>query len=219
MKLKAIITCLVALTFTSVSYAQYKDWAKFERYQEKNTQVAVKPKAVFMGDSITDNWAKMDGDFFTANDFIGRGISGQTTSHMLVRFRRDVIDLKPKYVVILAGTNDIAKNNGEISLENILGNIVSMCELAKANRIKPVLCSVLPAVAYRWRKELRPADDIVRLNAMIRDYARKNRISYVDYHSALKDADNGLPAKYAKDGVHPNLECYKVMERIVTKYL
>lgn len=217
MKLKAIIVMFVALAYVSVSYAQ--DWAKFGRYQEQNVQVGARPRAVFMGDSITDNWAKKDGDFFADNNFLGRGISGQTTSHMLVRFRRDVIDLGPKYVVILAGTNDIAKNNGDISLENILGNIISMCELAKANRIRPVLCSVLPAAAYRWRPAVRPAEDIVKLNEMIRSYAEENRIPYVDYHSVLKDDQGGLPMEHAADGVHPNLDCYKIMEKIILRYL
>ena len=211
MRLKTIAVILVALASVSVSYAQYKDWAKFERYQEKTAQVTSRPRAVFMGDSITDNWAKKDGDFFVDNNFIGRGRSGQTTSHMLVRFRRDVIDLQPKYVVILAGTNDIAKNNGEISLENILGNIISMCELARAHKIKPILCSILPAAAYRWRPAVKPAEDIVRLNAMIQRYAKENRIPYVDYHSVLKDENNGLPEVHAADGVHPNVECYRIM--------
>ena len=219
MRLKTIAVILVALASVSVSYAQYKDWAKFERYQEKNAQVTSRPRAVFMGDSITDNWAKKDGDFFVDNNFIGRGISGQTTSHMLVRFRRDVIDLQPKYVVILAGTNDIAKNNGEISLENILGNIISMCELARAHKIKPILCSILPAAAYRWRPAVKPAEDIVRLNAMIQRYAKNNRIPYVDYHSVLKDENNGLPEVHAADGVHPNVECYRIMEKIILQYL
>ena len=219
MRLKTIAVILVALASVSVSYAQYKDWAKFERYQEKNAQVTSRPRAVFMGDSITDNWAKKDGDFFVTNNFIGRGISGQTTSHMLVRFRRDVIDLQPKYVVILAGTNDIAKNNGEISLENILGNIISMCELARAHKIKPILCSILPAAAYRWRPAVKPAEDIVRLNAMIQRYAKENRIPYVDYHSVLKDENNGLPEVHAADGVHPNVECYRIMEKIILQYL
>ena len=138
---------------------------------------------------------------------------------MLVRFRRDVIDLQPKYVVILAGTNDIAKNNGEISLENILGNIISMCELARAHKIKPILCSILPAAAYRWRPAVKPAEDIVRLNAMIQRYAKNNRIPYVDYHSVLKDENNGLPEVHAADGVHPNVECYRIMEKIILQYL
>lgn len=211
---------LLVLTATLLCIAaSAQDWAKFNRYSAANDTVKVKPRAVFMGDSITDNWAKRDQDFFTENNYVGRGISGQTTSHMLVRFRRDVIDLDPKYVVILAGTNDIALNNGEISLENILGNIISMCELAKANKIKPVLCSVLPAVKYKWRAQLTPAEDIVKLNSMIREYAESARIPYVDYHSMLKDEHNGLPAKHAADGVHPNVDCYKIMEEVIVKYL
>ena len=217
MKFRVVTLFFMTLASVAVSYAQ--DWAKFGRYEEANGQIAVRPRAVFMGDSITDGWARKDADFFSDNNYVGRGISGQTTSHMLVRFRRDVIELNPKYVVILAGTNDIAKNNGEISLENIMGNIISMCELAKANRIRPVLCSVLPAAVYSWRPELKPADDIIRLNAMIREYAKENRIPYVDYHSVLKDENNGLPAKYASDGVHPNMDCYEIMEDMISKYL
>lgn len=208
-----LITTLIGIS----SYAQ--DWAKFSRYEAANDTVKVRPRAVFMGDSITDNWAKKDMDFFTANNFVGRGISGQTTSHMLVRFRRDVVDLNPKYVVIMAGTNDIALNNGEISHENILGNIISMCEIAKANKIKPILCSVLPADRFRWRPQLTPAEDIVKLNKMIQEYAKSARIPYVDYHSVLKDENNALPEKHAADGVHPNLDCYKIMEEIIVKYL
>jgi lysophospholipase L1-like esterase len=158
-------------------------------------------------------------DFFTSNNYVGRGISGQTTSHMLVRFRRDVVDLHPKYVVIMAGTNDVALNNGEISHENILGNIISMCEIAKANKIKPILCSVLPADRFRWRPQLTPAEDLVKLNKMIQEYAKSARIPYVDYHSVLKDENNALPEKHAADGVHPNLDCYKIMEEIIVKYL
>lgn len=208
-----LITTLIGIS----SYAQ--DWAKFGRYEAANDTVKVRPRAVFMGDSITDNWAKKDMDFFTSNNFVGRGISGQTTSHMLVRFRRDVVDLNPKYVVIMAGTNDIALNNGEISHENILGNIISMCEIAKANKIKPILCSVLPADRFRWRPQLTPAEDIVKLNKMIQEYAKSARIPYVDYHSVLKDENNALPEKHAADGVHPNLDCYKIMEEIIVKYL
>jgi lysophospholipase L1-like esterase len=208
-----LITTLIGIS----SYAQ--DWAKFNRYEAANDTVKVRPRAVFMGDSITDNWAKKDMDFFTSNNFVGRGISGQTTSHMLVRFRRDVVDLNPKYVVIMAGTNDIALNNGEISHENILGNIISMCEIAKANKIKPILCSVLPADRFRWRPQLTPAEDLVKLNKMIQEYAKSARIPYVDYHSVLKDENNALPEKHAADGVHPNLDCYKIMEEIIVKYL
>jgi lysophospholipase L1-like esterase len=198
-----------------------KDWAKFGYYQEKNTEIADrvgKIDAVFMGNSITNGWARKDPAFFDKNNFVGRGISGQTTSEMLVRFRRDVLDLKPRCVVIMAGINDIAMNNGIISHENIMGNIESMCELAKLHKIKVILCSVTPSRQFRWRKELTPAEDIKRLNEMIRSYAAKNKIHYVDYHSALTEADGGMPLKWAKDGVHPNLECYvTVMEPMVLK--
>lgn len=215
--MKKTLFIMFAMLIGISSSAQ--DWAKFGRYEAANDTVKVKPRAVFMGDSITDNWAKKDLDFFTSNNYVGRGISGQTTSHMLVRFRRDVVDLHPKYVVIMAGTNDVALNNGEISHENILGNLISMCEIAKANKIKPILCSVLPADRFRWRPQLTPAEDLVKLNKMIKEYAESAKIPYVDYHSVLKDENNALPEKYAADGVHPNLDCYKIMEEIIVKYL
>jgi lysophospholipase L1-like esterase len=170
-----------------------------------------------MGNSITEVWWPDDSTLFINNQYVDRGISGQTTSEMLVRFRADVINLKPKAVVILAGTNDIAQNNGYISLENAFGNIVSMVELAKAYNIKPILCSVMPAYEFGWRKGLEPAGKIIKLNAMIKAYADKNKIIYVDYHSALADERGGLPEKYSNDGVHPTLEAYKIMETIVQK--
>lgn len=215
-----LLACIFMMACTAVSaQSEYKDWAKFYRYEQANDTIKTKPRAVFMGDSITDGWAKKDPDFFYINNLVGRGIGGQTTSQMLVRFRRDVLDLQPKYVVILAGTNDIALNNGIITLENILGNLQSMCDIAKANKIKPILCSVLPADRYRWRKELKPAGDIVKLNEMIKAYAQEAKIPYVDFHSLLKDENNALPAKHAADGVHPNLECYKIMEEMILEYL
>ena len=221
--MKRILAIFITIAATCLSLSAQetkdKDWAKFYRYEQANDTIKIRPRAVFMGDSITDNWAKKSPYFFYSNNFVGRGISGQTTTQMLVRFRRDVLDLSPKYVVILAGTNDIARNNGLISLENILGNIQSMCELAKAHKIKPVLCSVLPADRYRWRKDLKPAGDIVKLNELIKAYAKSARIPYVDYHSVLKNENNGLPEKYAADGVHPNIDCYKIMEKIVVEYL
>ena len=150
MKKALLITLIFAAGMTAAAQSAPKDWAKFYRYEQANDTISLPPRVVFIGDSITDNWARKDGEFFSSNNFAGRGISGQTTSHMLVRFRRDVIDLKPEYVVILAGTNDIALNNGLISLENIMGNIQSMCELAIQNDIKPVLGSVLPADKFPW---------------------------------------------------------------------
>ena len=219
--MKRIISLVAGalLLLPALSQAQ-DDWAQFKRYAADNETITTRPAAVLMGDSITDGWPDADKDFFTENNFIGRGISGQTTSHMLVRFRKDVIDLQPKYVAILAGTNDIALNNGYIALEDILGNIISMCEIAKANRIKPVICSVLPCKKYGWRPEVTDAgEQIVRLNAMLQAYAKENKIPYVDYHSVMKDSENGLPASLAKDGCHPTPEGYEIMEEILLKTL
>lgn len=200
-------------------FSQQNDWAQFSRYAEANKTVKTPTRVVFMGNSITDGWWGADSLFFKNNRFIDRGISGQTTAQMLVRFRADVINLQPKAVVILAGTNDIAQNNGYIAPENILGNIISMAELAKANNIDVVLCSILPAYEYGWRKGLEPADKIIALNKMIKAYADRNNLTYVDYHSALKDERNGLPEKYSNDGVHPTMEGYKIMEDMILKAL
>lgn len=218
---KLILTALIAVTSIAATVQpQIGDWAKFGRYEQANKEVKDTPRVVFMGDSITDFWVDADPDFFTANNFLGRGISGQTTSHMLVRFRRDVIDHHPKYVVILAGTNDIAKNLGEISLENALGNIISMCELARANKIKPLICSVLPCDHFFWRPEVKgQEEEIVRFNEMLKDYAKSAKIPYVDYHSVMKNDKNGLPKKYAEDGCHPTKEGYEVMKRIILEAL
>ncbi|KKB53963.1 SGNH/GDSL hydrolase family protein [Parabacteroides gordonii] len=208
--------CMLA---TSSLFSQQNDWAQFGRYAEANKSVETPTRVVFMGNSITDGWWNTDSLFFKNNRYIGRGIGGQTTAQMLVRFRADVIDLQPKAVVILAGTNDIAQNNGYIAPENILGNIISMAELAKANNIDVVLCSILPAYEYGWRKGLEPADKIIALNKMIKEYADRHNLTYVDYHSALKDARNGLPEKYSKDGVHPTMDGYKIMERLILEAL
>jgi len=208
-----------------------KTWAQHERYAAQNDTVIGKvkgengkvkgkrPTAVLMGNSITDNWAKYHPEFFAENNFVGRGISGQVTAQMLSRFQADVIALRPKMVIIMAGTNDIAMNNGYIAHEHILQNIQSMVELAKYHRIKPVLCSCLPAAEFKWRKNLTPAEDIKRLNEMIKTYAEANKIKYIDYHSALADEIGGLPKKYAADGVHPNMEGYAIMEEILLKAL
>ena len=200
-----------------------KTWAQHERYAAQNDSIissnGKRIAAVLMGNSITDNWAKFDPEFFAENNFVGRGISGQVTAQMLSRFQADVIALRPKKVIIMAGTNDIAMNNGYISHEHILQNIQSMCELAKYNGIQPVLCSCLPAAAFKWRPNMTPANDIIRLNNIIKAYAKANKIKYVDYHSALVDEIGGLPKKYAADGVHPNIDAYKIMEAILLKNL
>lgn len=211
---------LVTLLFASISLcAQHKDWANFGRYDTQNKALTKQPTVVFMGNSITDCWADSVPAFFTNNNFVGRGISGQVSSQMLVRFQEDVINLQPKAVVICCGTNDIALNNGHISLEHILQNIQSMCELARYHKIKPIVCSLLPAKAFKWRPDLKPADDIRKLNEMIKAYAKENKIPYVDYHSALSDEEGGLPLEYSKDGVHPNAAGYAVMESVITPIL
>ena len=200
-----------------------RDWAKFRRYADSNAELVTnktKVNAVFYGNSITYNWAKMRPEFFHSHGFVGRGISGQTSSEMLVRFRQDVIELHPKNVVILCGTNDIAQNNGTISLENTMGNIISMCELAKANKIRPVLCSVLPARSFRWNPFVVDApQQIQALNEMIKAYAAKNKILYVDYYSAMVDTDGGLKKGLSKDEVHPLEAGYAIMEPIILKTL
>lgn len=222
MNRKLPLTALLALTAicASAQIAPDADWAQFGRYASDNEKVTEKPLAVLMGDSITDNWDREDPDFFPENNIVCRGISGQTSSQMLIRFRQDVIELHPKYVVILAGTNDLACNTGYISPENILGNIKSMCELAKAHKIRPVLCSVTPSVQFRWRKSVTGvAEKIAELNGMIKAYAQQNRIPYVDYHSALAAEDGSFPRKYSYDGVHPGLDGYKIMEPLLLSIL
>jgi lysophospholipase L1-like esterase len=208
---------LILLAFTTFSFAQQQDWAQFGRYADANKAITKRPDVVFMGNSITELWWSNDSTFFISHNYVARGISGQTSCQMLVRFRPDVINLHPKVAVILAGTNDVAQNLGYIAPENTLNNIISMCELAKANKIKVILCSVLPDYDFFWRKGLQPANKIITLNKLIKAYADANKIPYVDYHSAMKDERNGLPEKYSKDGTHPILAGFKVMEEIVQK--
>ena len=218
--MKNSILTLALTLMSTIFFAQ--DYANYARYEKDNVKVKSQntvPNAVFMGDSITEGWVNNDPKFFTDNNFVGRGISGQTTSQMLLRFREDVINLHPKKVVILAGTNDIAENNGPISLEKIFGNIVSMVELAKANKIKVVICSVLPAYDFPWRKGIEPANKVIALNKMLKEYALKNKIPYVDYHTPLKDDKNGLPTEIAEDGIHPTKLGYAKMEEILMKFL
>ncbi len=211
---------IVLLTMlSSLSFAQ--DWANLNRFQEENKKLpAPNPKenrVVFMGNSITEGWVELNPDFFKVNPYIGRGISGQTTPQMLLRFRQDVIDLQPKVVVILAGTNDIAGNTGPSTLEQIVANLASMAQLAKANSIKVVLSSVLPAFDYPWKPGMKPNEKIPALNKMIKVYAFKNKLVYLDYFSAMADERNGLRAGLGEDGVHPNLKGYKIMEGLVEK--
>lgn len=195
------------------------DWAYLNKYKTDNEQILVptsgEKRIVFFGDSITEGWKTIHPDFFVGKSYINRGINGQTTSQMLLRFRPDVIELKPKIVVILAGGNDIAENTGPTTPERILGNIISMCELAKVNNIKVALCSILPANDFPWKRGMEAAHKIEALNEMIFKYAKANDIAYADYYSAMADERKGLKSIYSEDGVHPNKEGYLVMEPIV----
>jgi lysophospholipase L1-like esterase len=169
-----------------------------------------------MGNSITDNWARMHEAFFTENNFVGRGISGQVTAQMLARFRADVLNLHPKVVVIMAGTNDVARNQKYMPVEHVAGNIISMVELAIAHGIKPIILSILPANKYGWRPEITDStQQILQINALLESYAKLNGISYIDLFNLMKDENQGLPKKYSQDGVHPNLDGYALIEPIV----
>ncbi|HEY4194309.1 MAG TPA: SGNH/GDSL hydrolase family protein [Mucilaginibacter sp.] len=199
---------------------KHADWPNLNKYEDDNSKLAApapnETRVIFMGNSITENWRNMDSSFFT-NGYIGRGISGQTTPQMLVRFREDVINLKPAVVVILAGINDIAENTGPSKLENVFGNIESMVQLAQAANIKVVISSVLPANHFPWRPSIIPTDKVIQLNQMLKDYADKNGIVYLDYYSAMVDNEKGLPKTLSDDGVHPTLAGYKIMEPLATK--
>lgn len=219
MKHLFIAALCLAVFMQVVAQEPLKDWANFGRYKEANAAVQQPVKAVFMGNSITDGWPSADPDFFTKNGYVGRGIGGQVSAQMLMRFRQDVINLKPQAVVILAGTNDLAHNDYAVTPEQTFDNVVSMVQLAQANGIKVILCSTLPAYQFGWRPELKPAEDIKAFNKKVKAYADAHDILYVDYHSAMKDERDGLPEKYSKDGVHPTLEGYKVMEKLVQEAL
>ncbi|MBT8315148.1 MAG: SGNH/GDSL hydrolase family protein [Maribacter sp.] len=210
MKLLLVVFSMMMLT---TSYGQ--DWANLEHFRADNAKLGL-PKAkenrvVFMGNSITIGWLSTMPEFFDGKPYVNRGISGQTTPQMLLRFRQDVIALQPKVVVILAGTNDIAGNTGPSTLAMIADNIKSMAELAKAHGIKVVISSTLPAYDYPWKPGLKPAEKIVALNKMLKEYAEQNGHIYLDYFSAMADERNGLPKKYANDEVHPTKMGYEVM--------
>ncbi|MDG2166710.1 MAG: GDSL-type esterase/lipase family protein [Opitutales bacterium] len=224
--MKPTLLIILAICFSSTLSAkervQVVDYAKIERYQEANEALPElrrgEKRVVFMGDSITAAWVKKRPEFFTDNNFVGRGISGQVTHQMLLRFRSDVIDLQPQVVVILAGTNDIAQNSGPVTLEAVAANIKSMAELAQQNGIQPILCSVLPAKDYPWRAGKDPLSNIPKLNALIEAYALQNNIPYIDYFSAMEDGHGGMKVPEhtaATDLVHPNTNGYAEMEAML----
>lgn len=223
MKYQKCLLTLLALSLSVTSLVQAQDWANLSKYSMANQELDGTSRVVFMGNSITEGWSQINPDFFKGKPYINRGIGGQTTPQMLVRFRADVIDLNPKVVVILAGTNDIAGNTGPITLSAIAGNIMSMAELAQANGIKVILASVLPAFDYAWKPGLEPNIKIPKLNKMIKDYADKKGMIYLDYFTPMVDERNGMKKAYSEDGVHPNLLGYQVMgplvEAAITKAL
>lgn len=200
-----------------------QDWPNFNAFKAANAALPplgeAQQRVVFMGNSITIGWLHSHPEFFENKPYVNRGISGQTTPQMLVRFRTDVLAIDAAAVVILAGTNDIAGNTGPSTLEMILDNIKSMTEIAQANDVKVILCSVLPAYDYPWRPRMDPHIKIPKLNAMIKDYAEKNNVFYLDYFSALEDGNNGLIPSYTDDGVHLTRAGYEVMEPLLENAL
>ena len=216
-----LILCQLCIGIRAQDMVPSYDWAYFERYAASNEAFrGSDPLAVIMGDSITDGWFDADSAFFIGNRIVGRGISGQVTAQMLVRFRRDVLDLAPRYVVILGGINDIARNLGYISLENTLGNIVSMCELAAAHGIQPVLTTLLPTDGFPWRKQLTDVpEQIHTFNQAIRNYACENGFILIDLADLMTDEEGVLKPMLTKDGVHPTLAGYKIMEEAVLQAL
>ncbi|PJJ58652.1 GDSL-type esterase/lipase family protein [Hymenobacter chitinivorans] len=199
------------------------DYANLKRYAAANERLPAPPaspaRVVIIGNSITEGWVKTDSAFFAGKPYgyIGRGISGQHTGQTLLRFRQDVIDLRPAVVVIIVGTNDVAENGGPYVPEHTMSNIKSMVELAQAHRIRVVLASVLPATDFWWRKGLNPAPKIVALNRQFRAYADQQHLVYLDFHTPMADEQQGLKKVYGEDGVHPNLAGYRVMEPLLNQ--
>lgn len=199
--------------------SRLRDWPELAKYREDDTKLGPPAKGesrvVFLGDSITELWSLSDS--FLGKPYVNRGISGQTTPQILLRFRQDVIALRPEVVVILAGTNDIAENTGPITLAAIEDNLTSMVDLAKRNGIRVVLASLLPALQYPWRADIRPVEKIRALNDWMKDYAAKEGLVFLDYHSAMANDKRGLKTELSEDGVHPNQAGYAVMAPLAEK--
>ncbi len=220
-RLSALTTGMaLALSISALPAAlEGQDWANLARYRDANSALGApapnERRVVFMGNSITEGWAPRFAKQFPGKPYIGRGISGQTTPQMVLRFHQDVIDLKPAVVVILGGTNDIAGNTGPSTLEMIEANIAAMTEMAQANGIRVVLCSVLPVFDYPWKRGLEPAPKIVALNRWIAQYAAAKGAVYLDFHTPMSDARQGMKPGLASDGVHPNDAGYAIMADLV----
>jgi len=222
--MKSISRCLMpvlavfAMVTSAAAEGCQSDWPNLARYAAANAALAASNagngRVVFMGDSITEFWSGAPESIFSTRDYINRGISGQTTPQMLLRFRADVIELKPKVVVILAGTNDIAGNAGPTTLAQIEGNLASMVELAQAHGIVVVLASLLPAAHYDWAPDVKPVEKIAALNRWIGNYARARGLVHIDYYTPMVAAGSALKKEYSDDGVHPNAAGYKVMNAL-----
>ena len=195
------------------------NWTNFKKYANQNMEAKSKQKGeirvVFLGNSIFEGWSSARPDFFNNKPYYNRGISGQVTAQMLLRFQEDVVNLDPDVLVLKAGINDIAENAGPYDQQKTLNNIKSIVQLAKANKIKIVLCSVLPANRFVWRPALTPADKVIELNVALQAYAKQENVLYLDLYAAVVDDKKGMKADYANDGVHPTVEGYKVLEHLV----
>ena len=214
------LTYIVSLFFILTSMNMEDSNIKYQKIDTKEKKV------IFFGNSITQSWSDYT-DFFNKNGYINKGISGQTTDQMLFRFKEDVVNENPYCVVILAGINDLAQNNGPISLEDIFENIKSMIKIANDNNIKVILSSILPAYEFLWNLGIYPSNDIIFLNKNFIEYCQSGNATYVDYHSSMKDERNGLKNEFTYwrddfdgyDGVHPNKDGYLKMEKIISKIL
>ncbi len=220
-----VVVCM-CITAPVVQAQKSKDFAGLARFAEKNAALAPVAKGekrvVFLGNSITEGWMKHHKAFFEENkNYVNRGISGQTSEQFLLRFRSDVINLRPYKVIINVGTNDIAENTRPYNEDYTFGNIVSMVELARANKIKVVLSSVLPAAGFSWRKDMKDAPvKIEALNARIKAYAQKEKLPYIDYYTPMVYGEKReLNPAYTYDGVHPTAAGYEVMEKLVQEVL
>ena len=228
MKIKLLAFLL--LTFSLISknssaqnHEKVNTWANFEQFKNENDKLSRlkngEERVVFLGNSITIGWQETHPEFFESKTYVNRGISGQTTPQMLVRFYADVIDIQATTVVILAGTNDIAGNTGPMSIDMILNNIKSMTDIALANNVKVILCSVLPAYDYPWSPNKNPNIKIPKLNSKIKKYAIETGVHYLDYFKALDNGNNGIDKEFSYDGVHLTLEGYKVLEPLLENAL
>lgn len=221
MKKHILLATATILSVNSMAqqYTDVRQWIQSSKYAEQNQKIKkqkpLSTSVVFMGNSITEGWPLLDSAFFQSKGYINRGISGQTTSQMLLRFREDVIALKPSVVVLLAGINDIAENAGSYEMQYTLGNITSMIELAQSNKIQVILCAILPANKFYWRPEIEPAQKVVELNKALKSLAKSRKIRFVDFYSPMVDDALGLKKEYGEDGVHPSRAGYEIMKRLL----